>query len=283
MTTTPAVAPAARWPDRTPRLVATDLDNTLLHPDGSISPRTEAALRVAAASGIEVVFVTARPPRWITGLARHVAGHGVVICANGAAVVRAADGGLLADHGMPRALVGRLAARLRDVWGDDVHLAAESAAGYAAEHGFVSEHAEPTDSPRVARIEDALTESTFKLLVRTSPPPPSDFLARVGVALGPDALVSDSGAIALGEVSGAGVTKAATLARWANERGIAAVDVWACGDAPNDLPMLTWAGESFAVANAFDVVREAARHTCPSNADDGVAHVLEHAAALAQA
>ena len=66
------------------------------------------------------------------------------------------------------------------------------------------------------------------------------------------------------------------------KRGIDAQDVWACGDAPNDLPMLTWAGESFAVANAFEPVRAAARHACPANAHDGVAAVLEHAARLAR-
>ena len=47
-----------------PRLVATDLDGTLLRPDGTISDRTARALRRVEASGAAVVFVTARPPRY---------------------------------------------------------------------------------------------------------------------------------------------------------------------------------------------------------------------------
>src|SRR5690349_130880 len=57
---------------RAPRLVATDLDGTLLRPDGTVSPRTAGALVRAADAGVEVVFVTARPPRWLQELASHV-------------------------------------------------------------------------------------------------------------------------------------------------------------------------------------------------------------------
>jgi hypothetical protein len=44
---------------------------------------------------------------------------------------------------------------------------------------------------------------------------------------------------------------------------------------PNDLPMIVWAGTSFAVANAHPDVIAAADHVCPSNDEDGVAQVLE--------
>lgn len=59
--------------------------------------------------------------------------------------------------------------------------------------------------------------------------------------------------------------------------------MWAVGDAPNDLPMLAWAGTSFAVANAYPAVLDAADHRLPSNADDGVAVLLEHAVAAVSA
>jgi Cof subfamily protein (haloacid dehalogenase superfamily) len=272
----------ARWPTRAPRLLATDLDGTLLDPTGSVSVRTAAALRDAEEAGVEVVFVTARPPRWIADLAPHVAGHGVAICANGAAVVEVASGRVLASHGMDAACVSGLAARLRAELGE-VHLAVETLAGFAAERGYVDEHVVPAGSPLVERIEDALDGPTLKLLVRTVTDHGRDHATVVQRAVGRDALVADSGAVGLGEVSAVGVTKAAALADWAARRGVDARDVWACGDAPNDLPMLTWAGESFAVANAFEPVRAAADHACPANAHDGVAAVLEHAAGLARA
>ncbi|GIG22324.1 hydrolase [Cellulomonas chitinilytica] len=269
-------------PSRPPRLVASDLDGTLLRPDGTLAPRTAAALERAADLGIDVVFVTARPPRWLTELAPHVAGHGVAICANGAAVVDVTTGSVLSEHGMPPALVAQVAGQLREAWGvEHVHLAVESADGFAAEAGFRSEHPVPSGSAVAERIEDVLTASTFKLLVRTSRPGGPSFALDLADVLGDVALVSDSGAVGLGEISGPGVTKAATLARWATARGIGAQDVWAMGDAPNDLPMLTWAGRSFAVANAFPEVLAAATDRCASNADDGAADVLELAAALA--
>ncbi|MGN6240353.1 MAG: HAD family hydrolase, partial [Cellulosimicrobium cellulans] len=57
-----------------PRVVATDLDGTLLRSDGTVSERTRAALRAAEDAGVEVVFVTARPPRWLDQLADVVGG-----------------------------------------------------------------------------------------------------------------------------------------------------------------------------------------------------------------
>jgi len=267
---------------RPPRLVASDLDGTLLRPDGTLAPRTAAALVRAADLGIDVVFVTARPPRWLADLAPHVAGHGVAICANGAAVVDVATGSVLSEHGMPRALVGQVARQVREAWGaEHVHLAVESAEGFAAEAGYRSEHPVPPGSAVADRIEDVLTASTFKLLVRTTRPWGTSFSLDLADVLGDVALVSDSGAAGLGEISGPGVTKAATLARWAADRGVAADDVWALGDAPNDLPMLAWAGRSFAVANAFPEVLAAATDRCASNAEDGAADVLELAVSLA--
>ena len=264
-----------------PRLVATDLDGTLLGPDGTVSTRTSAALRAAHEAGLDVLFVTARPPRWAVELAEHVAGHGAVICANGALVLDVATRATLAEHGMPPALVGQVAAALRDAMGGPgrVRLATESVDGFAYEHGFRSTHPVPPGSPSAARIEDVLTGSTLKILVRTSTPGAVPLADEVTAAVGTLAIAADSGAVGLGEISGPGVTKAATLARWAGARGVAAHEVWAVGDAPNDLPMLAWAGASFAVANAHPVVLAAADHALPSNGDDGVAHLLEHALA----
>ena len=67
-----------------PRLVATDLDGTLVHSDGSITPRTRDALLAAEAAGLAVVFVTGRPLRWAAEVFEHVGGHGLAIISNGA-------------------------------------------------------------------------------------------------------------------------------------------------------------------------------------------------------
>ncbi len=84
-----------------------------------------------------------------------------------------------------------------------------------------------------------------------------------------------SGAGGLAEISAPGVTKAAALESFCADLGVGAQDVWAFGDMPNDLPMIVWAGTSFAVANAHPDVLAAADHVCASNDEDGVAQVLE--------
>ncbi len=283
--------PPGAVPEVAPRIVASDLDGTLLAPDGTVSPRTVDALAACEDAGVVVVFVTARPHRWLTELAAHVAGHGVAICANGGSVVDVGAQRVLEQHGMDRARVAAVAARLRAAWGPHVHLAAESARGFAAEQGFVSAHDQPAGSPVAARIEEVADPTTLKLLVRLDAAAcadraPDRFVAVLQAAIGDLAHVSTSvtgpQAGLLGEVAAPGVTKAATLARWAAGHGVAATDVWAVGDAPNDLPMLTWAGRSFAVRNAHPHVRAAVDEVVPSNADDGVAHVLERAATRAR-
>ena len=69
-----------------PRLVATDLDGTLVHSDGSVSPRTREVLAALDARGVPVVFVTGRPLRWTEEVFEHVGGHGLAVVSNGALV-----------------------------------------------------------------------------------------------------------------------------------------------------------------------------------------------------
>lgn len=266
-------------PLRAPRLVATDLDGTLLRSDGTVSDRTRAALLAAERAGIEVVFVTARPPRWLQDVRDVVGRHGVAICANGAAVLDVRADVVLAERAMSRDVVTGLVGRVRDRL-PGTRFAVERRAGIAAEDGFVGPHPLPAGAPVVARLERALDDATYKLLARRPGEEPRQFLRDVAAVLGPDAVLADSGAVGLAEVTGPGVTKATTLATWARERGLGPDDVWAFGDAPNDLPMLSWAGASFAVGNAHPDVARAAARRCATNDDDGVAEQLEQALVL---
>lgn len=258
----------------TPRLVATDLDGTLLRPDGTLSARTSTVLRRLHDAGIDVVFVTARPPRWLEIVADSVAGHGVVICLNGALVYEPASRSVLEEHPIAADLLRTLLAELRE------HLpgaafAVEGPSGLRSEHAFDHQHPVPPGAPVADRLEDLLHAGVGKLLVRCADLSTTELVARVTTVLGDRAVVADSGAVGLAEVSGPGVSKGATLARWARDRGVDAQDVWAFGDMPNDLPMLRWAGRSFAVANAHPEVLAAADEVCGSNAQDGVAAQLE--------
>src|SRR5690606_41233577 len=81
-----------------PRVVATDRAGTLLRSDGTISARTARTVVALEEAGVDVVFVTARPPEWLEPLADAVGGHGAVICANGAFVYDVPSRSILSSH-----------------------------------------------------------------------------------------------------------------------------------------------------------------------------------------
>lgn len=258
-----------------PLVVASDIDGTLLRSDGTVSPATATALARAEAEGLHVVLVSARPPRWAQQLRAHVAAHGTVVCANGAAVLDLTSGALLDVSGFDRPRLRRLAEAVRAGLGSPT-LAAETPEGFVHERGYVSIHPVPPGSPVGERVEDLVGDLTLKLLVHLA----GRTTQMLAEAVGELGVVADSGAPGLGEIGPPGVTKAVALARWARRLGAAAPQVWAVGDAPNDLPMLRWAGVGFAVANAHPAVLAAADRICPANDEDGVAAVLDEALAL---
>jgi hydroxymethylpyrimidine pyrophosphatase-like HAD family hydrolase len=258
---------------RRPRLVATDLDGTLLRSDGTGSKRTAEALRAVQAAGIRTVLVTARPPRWLDPLADLVGDGGVAICGNGAFVYDVPHRNVLSHQGIQPAAVAEIVADLRREL-PGVTFAAERATGFALEEAYESQHPVPVDAVR-GPIPTADGGVVGKLLGRHPSIPEAEFLKRVAEVVGERGIVAYSGAGGLAEISAPGVTKAAGLEAWCAELGLDAADVWAFGDMPNDLPMMVWAGTSFAVANAHPDVVAAADQVCPSNDEDGVAQVLE--------
>lgn len=273
-----------------PRLVATDLDGTLLDPEGQVSPFTRSVLERLWAAGIDTLFVTARPPRWLDELADAVGGHGHAICANGALLYDVAAREIVAARLLDLDVVVDLAADLRRRI-PGIGFAIEHPGGIhlESEYGVVHPAMLP-ENPSRGPLARAGVAGVAKLLARV---PGSDrvegvgslgslggtaqestFVTEVRAVVGERAVVSYSGAAGLAEIGPVGVSKASALAEWCASRGIDAEDVWAFGDMPNDIPMLRWAGRSFAVTGGPAQVREAATDSCGSNAADGVARVL---------
>ena len=87
---------------RLPKLVATDLDGTLLHTDGTVTARTREVLDAVDAQGVTVVFVTGRPIRWMEPLWHHVGDHGLAICSNGGIVYDVPGRSVLEARPIPR-------------------------------------------------------------------------------------------------------------------------------------------------------------------------------------
>ena len=114
----------------------------------------------------------------------------------------------------------------------------------------------------------------LKILARHEELPAQEFWDLALAAVADRAVITWSSTSALLEISAAGVTKASTLALLCDRLGVAPADVVAFGDMPNDLPMLEWAGRSWAMADAHPTVLAAADHVAPGHDDDGVATVL---------
>ncbi|MCW2785134.1 MAG: HAD-superfamily hydrolase, subfamily [Marmoricola sp.] len=255
------------------RLVATDLDGTLVRSDGSISERTRAVLLAAEAAGIDVVFVTGRPLRWAEDVFEHVGGHGFAIVSNGALVWDVANARPHLFRPIDPSVSVQVAERLSTAVPGSRY-AAETMSGIALENGFLERYPVPEGSGR-GTVAEILAVPALKLLVRHEELEPQEFWDRAREAVGDLVEITWSSATTLLEMSAYGVTKASTLEVFCAERGIDAAEVVAFGDMPNDLAMLAWAGTSYAMANAHPSVHAVADHVAATNDEDGVAQVIE--------
>ena len=267
-------APGAAPRDARPRLVATDLDGTLLHSDGTVTPRTREVLQQLDARGVPVVFTTGRPIRWMESLWEEVGGHGLAICSNGGIVYDVARRRVRTSRAIPGEVVREVGRLLRAAI-PGTTFAVEKTGGFGREPDFLP-RLQVNHAPEVVvgPLEDMADDTVVKLLARHEGMDPEPFWRRVESVLGDRVVTTWSSVGTLVEISAAGVTKASTLAVLAAELGFGPDDVVAFGDMPNDLPLLEWAGTAYAMANAHPTVRELAAHEAPANDDDGVATVL---------
>ncbi len=262
------------------RLIATDLDGTLLRDDFTVSSRTRRALDTARDAGIEVVPVTARQPIGVLAIAEQAGFTGWALCGNGAFAVHLQTGEILFQRSVTahtqQALVtalnplipGLLHVSVRDA--GETFLAEEGYAAIASEHDHKRDPATMGAVP-LARVLDA---PSLKLVIRHPTIPTREILGAIGrLGLrGFEATVSGAPFV---EIMAEGVTKASGLAALCAHLGIDAAEVIAFGDAANDIEMLRWAGNGVAMGNADAAVKEASDEIAPSNNEDGVAQVVE--------
>ena len=258
------------------RLVASDLDGTIVRYDGTITARTVAALRACEDSGIHVVFVTGRPPRWMPQVADATGHRGEAICGNGALVVDLTDLRVVRAWPLAPDAILESARLLRERFPAAV-FALETTTGYRREPAFMPRH-EAARAARADRLDLLLDDEPVvtKMLCKVVGGRADDLLAGArevldGVA---EPVHSDPDGDML-EISANGVSKGTALAALAQERGVAAEDVVAFGDMPNDVPMLLWAGRGYAMAGGHPEAVAAASLIAPPCDEDGVAQVLE--------
>ena len=266
------------------RLIASDVDDTLLRPDKSVGPRTLDALAAARAAGIAFVPISGRHPFSIRGALAGTGLEGPAIGSNGAVAADLTRDLVLFEEVISvRAqteLVTRVRAELPDVRCVSVRDAGRT---FVPERGYVGmmdpgDHGAPAIRDEFD-LDVVLGTPSLKLVLRHDTVDADALLAlarRLDVAgVNP----TTSGAPFL-EVSAEGVNKATGLARYAGLLGIERHEVMAFGDNRNDVELLRWAGIGVAVANALPEARAAADEVTLSCADDGVGVRIERLLAL---
>jgi hydroxymethylpyrimidine pyrophosphatase-like HAD family hydrolase len=254
------------------RLVASDLDGTLLRSDDAVSERTLAALARTVEAGIRFVLVSARSPGWLAPEAAKLGLDGIGICCNGAVVYDYEESRVLIHRPLEPETAREIVHGLRLV-APGVVFGCERPSGFIAEPGYRSLF-RPADSIPRADALAFLSEPPTKLVLQHPELPQAELhaLARDYACGRAETCYSGAGLV---EVAAPGVTKGAALADLCAELGIDRSEVIAFGDMLNDVPMLVWAGRGIAVANAHDEVLAVADEVTASNDEDGVAQVLE--------
>ncbi|WP_405797159.1 HAD family hydrolase [Streptomyces sp. NBC_01506] len=267
-----AADPAAAFPYK---LVATDLDGTLLGEDHTVSARTREALAATTAAGAAHIIVTGRAVPWTRAILDDLGYDGLAVCGQGAQVYHAGEHRLLTSVTLDRqvavlalskleAEVGPLAlAASRDGLDGDVLVGP----GYRLEGDLL-----PVlllDDPA-----DMWTAPINKVYIQ-HPELSDDELAQAAQETvgGMVAVVMAGPGVV--EILPLGLSKATGLSLAARRLGLTAADTIAFGDMPNDIPMFDWARHGVAMANAHERLRAVADEITASNGDDGIAVVLE--------
>jgi Cof subfamily protein (haloacid dehalogenase superfamily) len=269
------------------RLLAADIDGTLLNPQFQISEADMAALRRAQGEGVEIVLVTGRRHRFALPIAQQLGFDLWVISSNGA-VTRSLAGETFHRDLLPAEACRKLCEEMREFRGNTVLTFDTEGKG-----AIVLEHMEELNASIQRWLEKNLEYIDFVIPIEdslTQDPVQAMFcgpIARMHQVLEGLAASSIEGQITVSrteypvrdlsivDVLNRGCTKGSALARWANFRGIPREQVMAIGDNYNDIEMLAYAGSPFIMGNASEELRGQGWAVTLSNAESGVAAAIE--------
>ncbi|MEE1795004.1 HAD family hydrolase [Streptomyces sp. BE308] len=257
------------------KLVATDLDGTLLRDDHTVSERTREALAAVTAAGAAHIVVTGRAVPWTRHILDDLGYEGLAVCGQGAQVYHAGEHKLLTSLTLDRQLAGLALSKIEADVGP-VALAASRdgldgevlvGPGYRVQEGplpavLVDDPAEMWSAP-INKIYIQHPELDDDTLAKR---------AREAVGSLVNVIMAGPGVV---EILPLGLSKATGLSLAARRLGVKASDTVAFGDMPNDIPMFGWARHGVAMANAHDDLKAVAHEITASNEDDGIALVLE--------
>jgi Cof subfamily protein (haloacid dehalogenase superfamily) len=257
-------------------LIVTDLDDTLLREDLTISDRSKRAVRDALGRGIRVALATGRMYPSAAPYARELGLTGPILCCQGAEIADIETGEPLKITGIP-VETAREALRFAEKLGlyaqyysiGDYFFEAES-----EESEYYGRMAGVQGLPLGKKPSEALDFEPIKLLVIADPPRIRQALGEFSEKFGGRLAIAISKSRYL-EITHPRANKGAAVEELARMLGIPRGRVMAVGDALNDLPMLLFAGLGVAVGNADEQVKAQANAVTAANEEDGVALAIE--------
>ncbi|MFF2453913.1 HAD family hydrolase [Isoptericola sp. NPDC058082] len=258
----------------TRRLVALDIDGTLLGYDGGLSPAVRDAVAAVQAAGHHVVLSSGRSLIAMTPVAELLGiTTGWMVCSNGAVTVRL-------DPGHPdgweldevRTFDPGPALRLLREELPDARYAVEDI-GVGFRMNALFPEGELDGVHQVVDFEQLWAREVTRVVIRSPERTPEEFSA-MAARIGLGDVTYAVGWTAWMDVAPKGVTKASGLERLRERLGVDPADTVAVGDGRNDVDMLRWAGRGVAMGHADAVVRAAADEVTGTVAEDGVVPVL---------
>ncbi|MCR5135146.1 MAG: Cof-type HAD-IIB family hydrolase [Clostridiales bacterium] len=257
------------------RLIATDLDNTLLDKSGGVPPETVAALAEAEKKGVVVTVATGRSFASARGVAELIGGNGLAICYNGSQIRRLADGALLysgcVDKDVQQAIIEFVHERglYLQQYDNDV---------IVVETLRLDKHNDPDLRFAPHReVGDFLKEPLFdtpKMMIAADPAEVPVLQAELEEMFAGRIFCAQSEPHLI-EIMPAAVNKGTALAALCQEFGIRRDEVMALGDNTNDMHLLQAAGLAIAVANAVPQLQEYADYVCRGERSEGFREAIE--------
>jgi Cof subfamily protein (haloacid dehalogenase superfamily) len=264
-----------------PRLLAMDLDGTLVGPDLIISARNRAAIREARDRGVFVTLATGRMLRSTLPFARRLSLETPVICYQGAMVAEPVTGEVLLHRTVPLALAREVVELAEErAWHihyyvDDV-MYVDEMRPQVAEYTSIVTDAMPRAVGNLCAFLDRLPNGSepTKLLIIGDQAATTATLSELRERFSTRLYITRS-LPTFAEVANRECSKGAALAWLAGRLGVAQADTVAIGDGLNDLEMVLWAGTGAAVGNAVPELKAAADYQASTVDRDAVAEVIE--------
>ncbi|MBZ5654206.1 MAG: Cof-type HAD-IIB family hydrolase [Acidobacteriia bacterium] len=268
------------------RLIAVDIDGTLLNPQFQISGPDLAALRHAHAQGIEVILVTGRRHAFALPIAQQLGFDLWLISSNGA-ITRSLAGETFHRDLLPRETCRNICGRMQKFRGQTVLTFDREGKGtIIVEHlaeleasiqRWLEKNLEYIDF--VIPIEDALITDPVQAMFCGPVALMHQVLHVLGTCGLPITVLRTEYPrrdLSIVDVLNTGCSKGHALERWAQYRNITPDQVMAVGDNYNDIEMLAFAGHPFIMGNASEDLRGRGWTLTRSNAESGVAAAIQH-------